>query len=46
MDRYLPPIDGSQDWRLINGEEEDGYTILEFTRDLKNCDADDLNVEV
>ena len=46
VDRYLPPMDDSQDWRLLSGEEQDGYTILEFTRDLTNCDEYDINIEV
>lgn len=44
--RYLPPIDASQDWFLVSGEEEGGYTILEFTRNLTTCDSKDLNIEV
>ena len=44
--RYLPPIDARQDWFLVRGEEEGGYTILEFTRNLTTCDDKDLNVEV
>ena len=44
--RYLPPIDASQDWFLVSGEEDGGYTILEFTRNLTTCDDKDLNVEV
>jgi len=43
--RYLPPIDASQDWFLVSGEEEGGYTILEFTRNLTTCDSKDLNIE-
>ena len=30
----------------MNGEEQGGYTILEFTRSLTTCDNKDLNVEV
>ena len=44
--RYLPPIDESQDWFLVGGEEEDGFTVLEFTRNFQSCDGKDLNVEV
>ena len=44
---YQPPVDPSQDWFLVSGEEENGYTILEFTRNLTSCDViNDLNVEV
>ena len=44
--RVLPPIDASQDWFLSFGEEEDGYTILEFSRNLTTCDPKDLDVDV
>ena len=44
--RFLPPVDLSQDWFLVSGEEENGYTILEFTRNLTSCDMNDLNIEV
>jgi len=43
--RFLPPVDASQDWYLVSGEEQDGYTTLEFTRSLSTCDNKDLNVE-
>ncbi len=47
MDRFLPPVDSSQDWFLVSGEEENGYTILEFTRNITSCDVEnDLDVEV
>jgi hypothetical protein len=42
----LPPIDASQDWFLSFREEEDGYTILEFSRNLTTCDPRDLDVKV
>jgi len=45
IDRYLPPIDESQDWFLVSGEEENGYTILEFTRKLITCDDKDLTIK-
>jgi hypothetical protein len=44
--RALPSIDASQDWFLTFGEEEDGYTILEFYRNLTSCDAHDLDISV
>ena len=46
IDRYLPPVDESQDWFLVSGEEENGYTILEFTRNLIPCDKYDLDIKV
>ena len=45
-DRYLPPVDESQDWFLVSGEEENGYTIMEFTRKLTTCDDKDLTIKV
>ena len=42
----LPPIDPSQDWFLVRGEEDDGYTILEFTRNWTTCDDRDRDIEV
>ena len=46
VDRFLPPIDESQDWFLVSGEEENGYTVLEFTRNLTSCDENDLDIKV
>ena len=42
----LPPIDPSQDWFLVSGEEEGGYTILEFTRNWTTCDERDRDIVV
>ena len=44
--RALPPIDDSQDWFLISAEEEGGFTILEFSRNLTTCDSKDLDIKV
>ena len=51
QDRYavqqaLPPIDPSQDWFLVAGEETSGYTILEFTRNWTTCDDRDRDIQV
>ncbi len=51
QDRYAeakeqPPIDESQDWELLSGREEDGYTILQFRRDWVTCDDRDRNIDV
>ena len=51
QDRYavaeaLPPIDESQDWSLLRGQEMNGYTILEFTRNWVTCDERDRIVAV
>ena len=45
-DRAPPTIDASQDWYLKNGEEENGFTILEFSRKYITCDDKDLPVTV
>ena len=44
--RALPPIDESQDWFLISGEQDDGFTVLEFSRNLTTCDPRDLEIKV
>ena len=38
-------IDQSQDWKLLNASKKNGYTIFKFTRLLKLCKTDDLNIE-
>ena len=44
--RALPPIDAQQDWCLVEGEEEDEFTILEFSRNYTTCDEYDLTIQV
>ena len=44
--RLLPPIDESQDWFLISGEEDHGFAVLEFSRNLTTCDPRDLDIKV
>ena len=44
--RSPPPVDKQQDWKLVNGEEEGGFTILKFTRKYITCDKDDLPITV
>ena len=44
--RTSPSIDEQQDWELEFGEEEGGYTILEFSRKLVTCDDQDLPIDV
>ena len=46
IDRFLPPVDESQDWFMVSSEEENGYTILEFNRKLTTCDDKDLTIQV
>lgn len=45
--RFLPPIDESQDWTLISGEEQNGRTIIEFSRPFLSCDDEnDMDITV
>ena len=44
--RAPPAIDEEQNWFLKSGEEEEGFTILEFYRDYVTCDDRDLPVTV
>ena len=44
--RATPTVDPQQDWTLLGAEEENGYTIVEFTRKLVTCDDRDLDVRV
>ena len=44
--RSPPPVDDQQDWTLLQGEEEGGFTILEFTRKYVTCDDNDLPITV
>ena len=51
QDRYAagrssPSIDEQQDWELEFGEEEGGYTILEFSRKYITCDEFDRPIAV
>ena len=44
--RGTPSIDDKQDWELKHGEEESGFTILEFSRKYVTCDEYDLPISV
>ena len=46
VQQSLPPIDSSQDWFLVRGMEDGGYTILEFTRNWTTCDDKDRDILV
>lgn len=37
--RQVPTVDAQQDWNLIAGRQEDGFTILEFSRALDTGDT-------
>ncbi len=34
-----PSADSSQDWVLLEANEQDGYTILKYKRKLQTCDT-------
>ncbi|XP_078694608.1 DBH-like monooxygenase protein 1 homolog [Branchiostoma floridae x Branchiostoma belcheri] len=45
-DRYAdekaqPPVDESQDWELVSGNENGTHTVLRFNRKLTTCDVRD-----
>ena len=49
QDRYAfahttPSLDASQDWDLVGGNEEGGFTTLQFERKLETCDEHDLAI--
>ena len=42
--RALPPVDSQQDWTLVAGKEENGWTIVAFNRTLQTGDARDRDI--
>ena len=42
----LPPIDDSQDWYMVNSDQQNGYTTMEVTRQLVTCDSKDVPIKV
>ena len=44
--RTTPSIDDSQDWVLTGGNEEGGFTTLQFERKLDTCDPDDTAINL
>ena len=46
IEREQPAIDEQQDWTLLNAEEVDGFTILEFKRKYITCDDKDIPIRV
>ena len=38
----LPPIDDSQDWYMVNSDQQNGYTAMEITRQLVTCNSKDV----
>ena len=39
-------MDPQQDWILIGGDNENGFTTLEFWRNWTTCDERDRDIEV
>lgn len=42
----LPPIDESQDWYMVDSDQQNGYTTMEVTRQLVTCDKKDVPIKV
>ena len=42
--RARPPVDSQQDWNLVAGKEENGWTIMAFNRALQTGDARDRDI--
>ena len=42
--RALPPVDNQQDWTLVAGKEENGWTIVAFNRTLHTRDTRDRDI--
>ena len=40
VSRSAPKVDPVQDWKLIEGAQSNGYTILKYKRPLKSCDTE------
>ena len=38
--RDVPPVDDITNWFLLSSDEENGYTVLEFTRYWVTCDEE------
>lgn len=51
QDRYafkkgMPVLDDQQDWKLINGYENETHTMLQFSRKFDTCDHQDFPITV
>jgi len=43
----LPLIDNTtQDWYALRGQEQNGWTAIQFTRALDTCDSMDVAIKV
>ena len=42
--RALPPMDRQQDWTLVAGKEENGWSIVSFNRALQTGDTRDRDI--
>ena len=42
--RFLPPVDTQQDWTMVSGREENGWTIMAFSRALQTGDDRDRDI--
>ncbi|XP_035207206.1 DBH-like monooxygenase protein 1 homolog, partial [Stegodyphus dumicola] len=41
----LPPVDRTQDWHVLSGNENDTHTSLVFRRKLITCDQEDMEID-
>lgn len=46
ISKSAPLIDESQDWKLLDAAEKNGYTILKVKRKLRTCDSDDIDIKM
>ena len=44
--RDPPSVDEQQDWEFEFGEEENGFTVLWFSRKYITCDDNDIPIKV
>ena len=42
--RSRPPVDTQQDWTMVSGREENGWTIMAFSRTLQTGDTRDRDI--
>ena len=42
--RSRPPVDTQQDWTMVSGREENGWTIMAFSRALQTGDDRDRDI--
>ena len=43
---YAPLMDEHQDVDVLEGREENGWTVVRFKRNLQTCDDQDMGISV